>query len=66
MTKRRVRKYKGMKNYFQRTWKNKLVAIILIVIGLPIFEIKNDIAFTVFSVLFGIMMFCARDDMFKL
>lgn len=50
----------GLIRYIRRTWKNKLAAIALIVIGLMFMNVEGDGTVFVFTLIFGIPLFFTR------
>lgn len=52
--------YKEIKRYFRRTYKNKLCAIAMIIIGIIATNIDNDATVLVFTLLFGLPLFFAK------
>ena len=54
-----------MKNYFKRTWKNKIFALILLLCGyIPMYVEKDATAF-VFMLIFAVPLFFASKDYTK-
>ena len=53
------------KNYIKRTWKNKLIAIIFIILGYITTIPENDATAFVFILLFAIPLFFANKDLSK-
>lgn len=54
-----------MKNYLKRTWKNKLLAIFMLLVGtVPMFT-EKDVTALVFIAIFAIPLFFTKTDIFK-
>ena len=52
-----------MKNYFQKTWKNKIVSIILTMISYyPVIADNDGTAFVLVVILFGLPLFFAKEN----
>ena len=49
-------------SYLKRTIVNKLCAIALVVMGLISTKIGDDSNFLVFAIIFGVILFTAKDD----
>lgn len=54
--------HKKVKRYFQRTYKNKLIALALITLGALSVGLEKDITFLVFTLLIGIPLFFSKDN----
>ena len=48
--------------YIRRTWKNKLAAIVAVLVGLGVINIEGDGTVFVFMLMIGIPLFFARVD----
>lgn len=53
---------KKIKRNFRKTYKNKLVAIALLLLGVLSVGIENDATFLVFTLIFAIPLFLAKED----
>lgn len=53
---------KRIKRYFHRTWRNKLWAMILLLIGYMFLHIDNDSTLLVCFTLIAVPLFFARTD----
>lgn len=56
---------KLLKNYIKRTWRNKLIASLLFIIGYVSMSIAGDATAFVFILLFAIPLFFANKDFSK-
>ena len=54
--------YKKVKRYFQRTYKNKLIALGLITLGALSVGLENDGTFLVFTLLIGMPLFFDNEN----
>ena len=52
--------YEVIKRYFRRTYKNKLCALALIIIGVIATNIDNDATVLAFTLLIGLPLFFAK------
>lgn len=51
-----------MKNYIKKTWKNKVLAIILVLIGSWSFKIDTDGTGFLFILIFAVPLFFATEN----
>lgn len=53
-------------NYMQRTIKNKLVSLGLIILGLASVPVVEEGTFLLLTILMGLALFLAKDDIFEM
>lgn len=54
--------YKTFKRYFRRTYKNKLCALAMIILGIIATSIDRDATVLVLTLLFGLPLFFAKQN----
>lgn len=53
---------KAIKKNLRRTYKNKLCALALIIVGIGPIYLENDATFMIFALLIGIPLFFAKQN----
>ena len=53
---------KKIKHNFRKTYKNKLLAIVILLLGVLSVGIENDATFLVFTLIFAIPLFLAKEN----
>lgn len=51
-----------MKDYIKRTWKNKIMALLIILIGILSVSIDGDATFLIFAIICGSFIFFAKEN----
>ena len=54
--------YQKFKRYIRRTYKNKICALALIIVGMGPIYLENDATFMVVALLFGIPLFFSKEN----
>lgn len=55
----------SIKNYFKRTYENKLVAMFMVLAGLLLMKFDNDITFLLLGTPFAVALFFYNKNIFE-
>ena len=54
--------FRKVERYLEETWRNKLIAVVILAIGVFTARISTDATFLIFTLLLGIPLFLSKEN----
>lgn len=54
--------FRKVERYLEETWRNKLIAVVILAIGVFTARVSADATFLIFTVLLGVPLFLSKEN----